>query len=329
MTPTNRLNPQSEACATLKGNREGCDTGGITTVDYLTFKEKPQLEQPNLLVAFIGWADAQEGASRAIRYLAKNLPAKSFATIDPEEFYDFTLTRPTAFNNNEKQRILRWPSNEFFYWRNPVTSKDLILFLGTEPNLKWRTYTQALLSVIRPYNVQEVIGLGSLLDALPHTRETRLSGGANNDALKAKLTGIRIMESNYQGPVGITSAFVDACTKEGMDYLSLWGHAPHYVQRTPNFKVTAALVAQVKDLLTIDIKLEELEQRGRDFEAEVTKAISASVEVSSYVKRLERQYDVADGSGAQDLPPPETVIEDVEEFLRRDRPGDGSQFPGG
>ena len=290
-------------------------------MEYLQFLERPELDRPSCIVSFIGWADAQEGASRAIRYLVESLPAKKFAQLDPEEFYDFTLVRPTVHNSAEGQRVLRWPSNEFFYWRSPDGSKELVLFLGTEPNLKWRTYTSALLSVLEPYDLQQVISLGSLLDAVPHTRETTLSGGANKEELKARLEGLRIMASNYQGPVGITSAFMDACTKADLNYLSIWGHAPHYVQRSPNYNVAKALVGQVSQVFGLELPLDELERKGQAFEAEVTKAISSSVEVSAYVKRLEREHDEALSRREEGLPPPEAVIEDVERFLRQDRPG--------
>ncbi len=293
-------------------------------MEYVTFLENPELRRPIWIGAFVGWADAQEGASRAVRYLVRRLPATKFAELEPEEFYDFSSTRPVAYNNERGDRVLRWPSNEFYYWKNPETEQDFILFLGTEPNLKWRTYTSALLSVVDGYDLDLVVNLGSLLDAIPHTREPLLSGGANKDDVKSRLSGLRIMGSNYQGPVGITSALMDACTRVELDYMSIWVHAPHYVQRSPNFKLSRALVNRVNDAFGLSVPLERLEERGRAFEAEVTKAIGSNVEVSAYVKRLERQYDASQdkkAGSAEDLPAPEEAVEGVEDFLRGDFPG--------
>ena len=296
-------------------------------MEYLQFLERPELDRPSWIGAFKGWADAQEGATMAIRYLIKWLPAKKFAQLDPEEFYDFTSTRPIVYKDIEAERVLRWPSNEFYYWKSPNGPQDLVLFVGTEPNLKWRTYTQTLLSVLEPYDVQELVTLGSLPDALPHTREALLTGNANKEELKAKLEGLRILGSNYQGPVGITSAFMDACTKANLDHISIWGHAPHYVQRSPNLKVTRALVGQLNRVFGLDIPLDQLDRKSEAFEAEVTKAIASSVEVSSYVKQLERQYDDSLSKGETELPQPEAAVEDVEEFLRKERPGNDPFSP--
>lgn len=295
-------------------------------MDYLRYLDRPQLRKPTWVGAFIGWADAQEGASRAIRFLIEALEARKFAELDPEEFYDFTATRPVALLGPDGQRVIRWPSNEFFHWTSPDGARELIIFLGTEPGLKWRSYINALLSVTEPYNMDVIMNVGSLMDAIPHTREPILSGSANRDDVKKRLGGLRIMGSTYQGPVGITSVLMDACTKRGLGYMSLWAHAPHYVQRAPNYKVTKALAARLGALLGIPLPLSDLEGRAQAFEAEVTRAISESVEVSAYVKRLERQYDAAIAQGAQaqgqgePLPPPDVVVKELEEFLRKDRP---------
>ena len=233
------------------------------------------------------------------------------------------VTRPIARNNDDNERVLNWPSNELFYWKSPAEDNDLVLFLGTEPNLKWRTYTQTLLNAVTDYDIELFVKLGSLLDALPHTREPILSGGANKSEVMENLDGLRAMGSGYQGPVGITSAFMDACTKRDLGYASIWAHAPHYVQRAPNYKVTKALISQVNNTFGTDLPLQRLEERGRAFETEVTKAIASNVDVSTYVKRLERQYDEAASGNPSALPTPESMADEVEDFFRRERPGEG------
>lgn len=257
--------------------------------------------------------------------MVQSLHATKFAELDPEEFYDFTSVRPMAYNEQDGQRAIRWPTNQFYYWRNPIAERDLVLFLGTEPNLKWRTYTETLLSVIEPYDLDLVVNVGSLMDATPHTREPRLSGGVNRDELKSKLGSMQIRGTGYQGPVGITSVLMDACTKANLDYISVWGHAPHYVQHSPNYKVTKALTQRLNELLNLSIETESLARKAEQFEAEVTKAIASSVEVSTYVKRLERHYDSTSSSAESEseLPTPESVVEDLDEFFKGNRPEGG------
>jgi proteasome assembly chaperone (PAC2) family protein len=114
---------------------------------------------------------------------------------------------------------------------------------------------------------------------------------------------------------------MEACTKAGLDYVSLMGHASHYVQRGPNYKVSKAIVHQINEMLSLNVSLEELEELSKTFEEDVTKSIRSSVEVSAYVKRLERQYDGRETG--EELPTPESAVEGVEQFLRDNPPPDG------
>ena len=47
-----------------------------------------------LVAAFEGWNDAGDAASGAARWLADRYGAELVATIDAEDFFDFTTTRP-------------------------------------------------------------------------------------------------------------------------------------------------------------------------------------------------------------------------------------------
>ena len=297
-----------------------------TVQQHFQFLEKPDLHKPSWISSFVGWADAQEGASASIRYLVRHLGATKFAEIDPEEFYDFTLVRPINFTNSEGKRQMRWPSNEFYYWKSPDHTQDLIIFQGTEPNLKWKTYMNTIFSVISGYDMQLLVNLGSLLDALPHTRDPLLSASVNKDELRSRIEGVRIRTGggNYQGPAGITAAFTEQVNRNNLNLISLRGHSPHYVQQSPNWKVVKALIAQINGIYPLNLSLDDLEQKGKVFETEVTRAVAGNVEASAYVKRLERQYDENVGSNAvqEELPSGKTFVEEVEKFLRGgDQPG--------
>ena len=87
-------------------------------MDSLEFTERPELRRKIMLTAFAGWPDASEAATRAIRYLADQLSATKFASIDPEEFYNFVEQRPKVRNGADGERILSWPENQFYSWRN-------------------------------------------------------------------------------------------------------------------------------------------------------------------------------------------------------------------
>ena len=287
-------------------------------MDGLIEHEKPDNTFPTMIVAFAGWPDAAEAATRAIRYLVRKLPAKKFAEIDPEEFYDFTTVRPHTRVNRKGERTIRWPRNDLYYFDSEEESRRVLLFVGTEPNLKWRAYSNILTSVAKDHGVKLIISLGALLDAVPHTRDPRITGRASSNELTQKAEWLGIRNSGYQGPTGIHTAFMDACTKLDIPHASIWGHCPHYVQTSPDPKVSHALLMRLRSLVDVDVNLDELRLVADAYQTEVDKVISKQPDVTSYVSRLEQRYDEANQS-TEEIPSPDTMVRELEDFLRSQR----------
>jgi len=286
-------------------------------MDFLSVDHQPDRKLTTLLIAFSGWADAAEGATSAVKFLKRKLKAQKFAEFDPEEFYDFTQTRPTTTRTRDGKRHIHWPANEFFHLDNPDTGAGLMIFMGVEPNLRWRTYSQGIARLAHEQGVETVIHIGALLDAVPHTRPVKLSGTATRPDLSEFLEGREIRSSNYQGPTGISSSVMDACVKQGLGYSSIWGHTPHYLQAAPNYRVAYSLLQPLTRLLRLPLELEELRGAASKFDDEVARAVQADEQIGSYVAKLEGQYDEkAAESNSLD---PEELLRDVERFLRGER----------
>ena len=161
-----------------------------------------------IFIALAGWPDAAEAATSTIKYMRRKLEAKKFAEIDPEEFYVFTQERPRSGRTKDGRRRVHWPTNEFHYWKGPTNTqgKGIMFFLGIEPNLKWRTFSRIVADMAQQYQVQSVVHLGALLDAVPHSREVKLTGSSTQLDLQNVLDSVRVSTSRYRGPTGITSA---------------------------------------------------------------------------------------------------------------------------
>ena len=288
-------------------------------MDGLIEHESHDLKLPTMITAFAGWPDAAEAATRAIRYLVRKLPAKKFAEIDPEEFYDFTVTRPHTRINRRGQRVIRWPRNDFYYYQDEDESRSLLLFVGTEPNLRWRAYSNLITQTAVRSNVELVISLGALLDAVPHTRVPRITGRASSATLTGKAKWLGIQNSGYQGPTGIHTAFTDACNSNGLEHASIWGHSPHYVETSPNPRVSLALLDKLRSLVDFDVDLKELELAGEAFGEDVSKAIAKRSDVSAYVSKLERRYDASRRPEDEEMPEPDDMVRELERFLRSQR----------
>ena len=286
-------------------------------MDFLSVDHQPERKLSTLLIAFSGWADAAEGATSAMKFLKRKLNASKFAEFDPEEFYDFTQTRPTTTRTRDGKRHIHWPANEFFHLENPDTGDGIMVFTGVEPNLRWRSYSQGVARLAAEQGVETVVHVGALLDAVPHTRPVKLSGTATRPDLSEFLEGRDIRSSNYQGPTGISSSVMDACARQGLGYSSIWGHTPHYLQAAPNYRVAYSLLQTLTRLLHLPLDLEELRGAAAKFDDEVAKAVQADEQIGSYVSKLEGQYD--ESVAASSILDPEDLVRDVERFLRGER----------
>lgn len=293
-------------------------------MNHLTIHDIPERRLPYMIVAFAGWADAAEATTRALRFLNRTLRTKKVAEISPEDFYDFTSTRPHTLLDDKGERYVSWPANDFSAHVPDDGSPGLLLFSGVEPNLKWKTYCDTLIAVADRYGVEMMVTLGSLFNTVPHTRPFPVSSVVSSrEKLGKRVLDIGAFNSPYQGPTAIHTVLSDFCARRGLDHVSLWGHGPHYLPSMPNPKLSYTLLEKVRRLLGIELELEDLRRAGDRFEQKATESIANNEEVVEYVRRLEEAFDASQTPKPlpDDVPSPEEVIRDLEDFLKRERHG--------
>jgi proteasome assembly chaperone (PAC2) family protein len=286
----------------------------------LQWEHRPDgLRAPALICAFKGWNDAADAASSAISYVGTALGAHRFATIDPEEFYDFQATRPRVKMTDGQTREIVWPAVELFEARVPRAPRDLILLTGSEPSFRWRTFCEIVVELAEALGTQLVVTLGALLADVPHTRPVSVTGLSSDQALVARLG---LAPSSYEGPTGIVGILHAACQQAGLPSASLWAAVPHYIAATPNPKAALALVRKLEGLVGVAVDGSELESASADYERQVNVAVQSDPDVQAFVERLEQAAsDEAAESSPGALPSGETIARDLQRFLRQ-RGGD-------
>jgi proteasome assembly chaperone (PAC2) family protein len=299
------------------------------SMDEVTFHREPPTNVPTMVVAFGGWVDAGEAATGAMRYLVHQLAAAPLASIDPEDFCDFTQLRPVVRLTAAGERTIRWPRIAFWLWQPPQGGTGLLLFRGVEPQQRWRTYATLLLDVAARCGVQQIVSLGAVLAAVPHTRPPYVTGSSTDPAWQARLEacGIRTRRSRYEGPTGISTVVMDAATRRGLSALTLRGQAPHYLGGTTNPAVSRALLTTVAHLLDLELDVAPFEAAVRAFRTQCDQAVAKDPAVQAYVRQLEQDYD-APGDDAprprrDDDFNPEQLMHELEDFLRQEREGRG------
>jgi len=310
-------------------------------MSYIQYQSQPELRDPIVLVALAGWNDAAEAATTAIKFLVDKWKPTKFAEIDSEDFFVFTEARPTVKMVDKVQRTVVWPTNQLFAYTETTLDRDIILFLGVEPQLKWKTFSQTFLDVCKQFKISEAVFLGALLAEVPHSAAVPVSGTSTTIEVTERLREMAIRNSRYEGPTGMLGVLQDVCRQANIPAASFWAAAPHYLAAAPNIKVTAALLTYINTFFSFGLDLNDIQSDAVRFEEQITSLVSHDTEASAYVRRLEEQVadhgdddeddddedddenpDVIIGTGP--LPSADSLIRGVEELLRKEREN-GSQ----
>ncbi|HUZ36606.1 MAG TPA: PAC2 family protein [Streptosporangiaceae bacterium] len=274
------------------------------------------LTSPVIIAAFEGWNDAGEAASGVISHLSLAWQAVPAGSIDPEDYYDFQVTRPVMEVAEGRTERLVWPTTRLLTAKQDQSDRDIILVQGIEPNMRWRGFCAELVESFASLHAELVVLLGALLADSPHTRPVPVTAAASNPALAADL---RAEPVDYKGPTGIVGVLQHACADAGIPAVSLWASVPHYVAQPPSPKATLALIRGVEDVLDLSLPLADLPQEARAWERGVDELAEQDTEVAEYVRTLEEAKDATDLPEASG----DAIAREFERYLRRRRdPGE-------
>ena len=278
----------------------------------VTFHSNPTLDRPILIAAFRGWNDAGDSATFAAEHLGRAWSAQRLASIDPEEFYDFQAVRPHVELVEGLTRKITWPSNVFSAAPSSQ-GRDAIILIGTEPNLRWKTFAGLVVELAQKYEVSLVVTLGALLADVPHSRPIQVTGTAMDPALVEELG---LHQSRYEGPTGIVGILHDALAASEMRSASLWAAVPHYLAVTPNPKAALALINKTVPLVGIAADVSDLERATTTYEERVAEMVASDEDVQAYVRFLEERADER-AEDVDKLPSGEALAAELESFLRQ------------
>ncbi len=280
-------------------------------------KSLKNLRRPAVVVAFGGWNDAGDSASGVIDHVAALTSAKLAFALDPDDYYDFQVNRPSIATTSGGERTLQWPTTEVLVASLP--ERDLVLIGGPEPNFHWRGFSSSLVSAIRTVKPELVVLLGAMLTDAPHSRPVPVNGSASSQDLADSL-GLEI--SSYEGPTGMVGVLASDLAVVGIPTASLWASVPHYVAEPPNPKATLALLDRLEDLLDTPLDTGDLPEQAVTWESQVNDLAAEDSDISAYISALEERRDEN-----QPEPQGDAIAAEIQRYLRRrnPRPGHGGR----
>ncbi|HEV2086898.1 MAG TPA: PAC2 family protein [Cryptosporangiaceae bacterium] len=282
------------------------------------FDGLPVLRSPIVVAAFEGWNDAGDAATAVVEHLELQWRAEPVSILDPDEYYDFQVNRPTVSLVEGLTRRIEWPSTRTSACSPPGAERDVVLVRGLEPNMKWRGFCDELLELFHALGVEFVVLLGALLADMPHTRQFPVTGVASDPELVARY---ELQQTKYEGPTGIVGVLHEACVRAEIPAVSFWAQVPHYVSQPPCPKATLALLHRLENALDLRVPMGELAEQAAAWESTVNELANADTEMADYVRALEQR----DGEAQPPAASGEDLAREFEKFLRRG----GDPNPGG
>jgi proteasome assembly chaperone (PAC2) family protein len=276
------------------------------------------LRDPVLVVALRGWFDVAGVATGALEWSVQDRDVVVVGSIDPDPFFDFTQERPETYLDEDGDRHIRWPENDFVVARFPEGSRDLVLMSGVEPHLQWTTFADCIVECARKLKCEVVVTVGATADGVPHTRSPHVVGSSTNTALARRLG---LSRPQYQGPTGVVGVIHERLEREGITAVSLRVGVPHYLANAQHPKSSAALLRHLEHVLGVPTAHGEMYEEIQRWEELHDAAVEGDDQTLSYLTILEDEYDrrteetVASG---------ESLAAEFEKFLREQQDGDES-----
>ena len=290
-----------------------------------------------MIIALGGWGDASATATSSVRWMISQWQSERIARIRPNDFFDFSVARPRVRLDANGQRRIVWPRLELYHAQPPELDRDVLLLHGREPGLHWPEFADTVLSIARHSDATLCVTLGAFLAPVLHSAPVRLTGYASDDELTKKLLAEGVSSSNYEGPTGIASVLHDVLRRAGLRTFSLWAAAPFYLGNVnPNPRISYSLIVTLNRLLDLGLDVDRLRHAADYFDEQVARQVEQNSELSQLIEKLRSETAAAGDIPEREalpqqlqaeLPSSESILKDLEDFLRQRRAGDEPQAP--
>ncbi len=288
----------------------------VTEVLTTAFDELAPLHSPIMVVGLRGWFDVAEVATHALEHMVEDRVAPVVASIDPDPFFDFTQERPEVYLDDDDNRIVRWPVNEFRVTRFADSPHDLVVLAGVEPHLRYATFADAIIAVARGLGCEVVVTVGAAAEAVPHTRLPQVVGSSTNDGL---VSALGLARPQYQGMTGLVGVLQERLDRNSIPAVSLRVGVPHYLGNARHPQSSAALLRHLEHVLGVPTGHDRLDDEVARWRTLHDEAVAEDRQATAYVAMLESDHDRRTEDA---LPTGDDLAADFERFLRQQRPDD-------
>jgi hypothetical protein len=209
------------------------------------------------------------------------------ASFAIDELLDYRSRRPLMTFKTDHFTHYDDPELNLYALHDSVGTPFLLL-AGLEPDLRWERFITAVRLLAERLGVRQVIGLGTIPMAVPHTRPVTMTAHANDKEL---ISEHQPWVGEVQVPASVSNLLEYRMAQHGHEALGYTVHVPHYLAQTDYPAAAEALLAEVARTGSLQIPLAALGEAGAEVLTKINEQVESSAEVAQVVTALERQYD--------------------------------------
>jgi proteasome assembly chaperone (PAC2) family protein len=256
---------------------------------------------------FAAWPGIGNVALIVARYIKDKLKAEEIGGIEPFDFFD-----PIGIMvKNNIIEAPQFPESKFYYWHNPKSGRDLVLFISDEqPSFKGYELASCVIDISQKLKVKRVYTCAAAIARIHHTEKPKVWGAATNQKLLEVLRKYDVILRGDIQIAGLNGLFLGVAKERGIEGICLLGEVPMYTTRIPNPKASLAVVDVLAKILDIDINLSELAKLAKESDEEMKKL--AAEAMGEFIDRYTKPV----------WPPEEEEVEEVEEEEEDNENGD-------
>jgi hypothetical protein len=240
-----------------------------------------------MIHALEGFSDAGHAIKLAAAHLKETLDTELVASFAIDELLDYRSRRPLMTFKTDHFTGYDDPELNL-YALNDSVGTPFLLLAGLEPDLKWERFITAVRLLAERLGVRQVIGLGTIPMAVPHTRPITMTAHASNKDL---IADHEPWVGEVQVPASVSNLLEYRLTQHGHEAVGFTVHVPHYLAQTDYPPAAEALLSQVARTGALELPLKALLTSGAEVHDKINEQVESSAEVAQVVTALERQYD--------------------------------------
>lgn len=282
----------------------------VTRYDVL---DRPELIDPVVVTGFDGWVNAGQAATGAAEALCEG--GTPIVRFDPDDLFDYRDTRPTLTVSSGVPRSIEHPEVSIVHRR--AGSRDLLIVTGTEPSLAWRSFSSTVVDLAMDWQVSEMIVLGGIPWAVPHTRPVTVITTASS--LDRVPEDAEHPEGLLVVPASVNSAIELEMIERGVPTMGLYARVPNYLG-AHFWAASEALVARVDSHLGLGLDLSGLATEADSQRVHLDAIAAARPDVKTMIDQLESMVDDSEAVSGDEL------ASEIERFLRNRGQGDTPDF---